>query len=452
MPAGQGKDAERFAAAVESRTPLGPADDADLARELEIVAMLRSRGADFAPDAETKARAKERLMAVLAAEHGGPRPVPRPAAAPPVAAELTTPMGRVEREEVDSTAQTELMAPITAEDDATGAGTADDDTTDDATSNEATAVEPIPLRGPRSRRGSRHTRTDRAGRSAAAGLRTRVVLVGAAAASVMLAIAGGGVLVSSDALPGDSLYPVKRVAESAGLALTFDEASRARRHLEIATIRLSEVEQLARNTQAAPAPEVFTAAMDDFDAATDEGSRMLLEAAKSDQASTAADDLRKWATTQSERLTEIEPDLPDSVDAEASKELLERLLGQTGQDDADSRSADDEDAPESDAPDASEDATSTPDEEDSTRSRETDEPSRTPTQTTDQEDPGLLPDLVPDSNRENDEEPTTTSGDEDNDSDSGDEGDNGKVEVPLPLVPPVELPPLVPGVPGITIG
>ena len=67
MPAGQGKDAERFAAAVESRTPLVSADDAELARDLEILAMLRSRGAAYAPDSETKARAKQRLMAVLAA-------------------------------------------------------------------------------------------------------------------------------------------------------------------------------------------------------------------------------------------------------------------------------------------------------------------------------------------------------------------------------------------------
>ena len=40
MPAGQGKDAERFAAAVESRTPLGPADDGDLAALLDELEQL----------------------------------------------------------------------------------------------------------------------------------------------------------------------------------------------------------------------------------------------------------------------------------------------------------------------------------------------------------------------------------------------------------------------------
>jgi hypothetical protein len=450
MPAGQGKDAERFAAAVESRTPLGPADDGDLARELEIVAMLRSRGAAFAPDAETKARARQRLMDVLAAEQSGPRPAPRhAAAAPPVAAELTAPLGRVvERENVDPTAETTRMEPVTAP------------VAEDADDDSETVVEPIPLHGGgRAGRRARHSAGGRARRSAAAGLRGRVVLVGAAAAAALLAVASGGVVASGAAVPGDTLYPVKRVAESAGLALTFDDANRARRQLEIAATRLSEVEQLTRNTQAEPAPEVFTSAMDDFDAATDEGARLLLESAESDQANTATDDLRTWATEQSERLTELEPQLPAAVDANTSRELLERLLGQTGgletgqacdEGECASRGTGDESEPDSDA---TKDATSTPDERGSSGANETDEPSRTPTETGDRENPGLLPDLLPDANREGQEAPTTTNEDGDSESTSEPEsGDGGDVSVPLPLLPEVTLPPLLPGVPGITIG
>src|SRR5437763_146470 len=238
MPAGQGKDAERFAAAVESGTPLGAADDADLARELEIVAMLRSRGTAFAPDAETKARAKQRLMAVLAAGQDGQQRG-RHAAEPPAAAELTAPLGRLAaRADVDPTAETTVMEPIAA------------DSGSDSGSDSGTAVEPIPLHGDRPRR-ARHSFSGRTGsrsrarRNAVRGLPRRVVLVSPAAAVTMLALTGGGVLASGNALPGDTLYPVKRAAETAGLALPFDEASRARRHLEIAATRLSEVEQLA---------------------------------------------------------------------------------------------------------------------------------------------------------------------------------------------------------------
>jgi hypothetical protein len=453
MPAGQGKDAERFAAAAESRTPLGATDDADLARELEIVAMLRSRGAAFAPDAETKARAKQRLMAVLAAEQGGPRQAPRPAAAPPAAAELTAPLGRlVEHEDVDATAETTLMERITAD--------AGSDSDSDSGSDSGTVVAPIPLNGGgRAGRKARHSIGGRAKRSAPAGFRGRVVFVGAAASAVLLAIASGGVLASSDSLPGDTLYPVKRVAESAGLALTFDDADRARRHLEMAATRLSEVEQLTQNTQSAPAPEVFTTAMDDFDTATNEGSQLLLSAAEANKGGTAADDLHKWATEQSDRLTELEPALPAAADADASRELLERLLGQTagleGGDNASRRTAGESTA-ESGSEDAGEAATSTPDKEGSSDGRETDKPSRTPDDTTERENPQLLPDLLPDSNQGEDEKPSgTADNDEDNssssESDSGDGGD-GNVGVPLPLLPPVTLPPLLPGLPGITIG
>jgi hypothetical protein len=449
MPAGQGKDAERFAAAVESGTPLATTDDADLARELEIVAMLRSRGTAFAPDAETKARARQRLMAVLAAEQGGPRQAPRHAAAPPDATELTAPLGKpIERVDGDPTAETTLIEPITA--DSAPGSDADSDT----------IAEPIPLHGGgRAGRRARHSIGGRrSGRSALAGLRGRVVFAGAAAAAALLAIASGGVLASSNSLPGDTLYPVKRVAESAGLALTFDEGSRARRHLEIAATRLSEVEQLARDTQSAPSPDVFTTAMDDFDTATNEGSQLLLSAAETDQGGTAAEDLHKWASEQSDKLTELEPALPASADAGASKELLARLLGQTASADEDtSRRTAGESEDKSDSEDAAEDVTSTPDKEtDSSDASETGAPSRSSEKSTERENPGLLPDLVPNPNRDEEEKPSDTSTKEDDgtsesESDSGDDGD-GNVSVPLPLLPPVTLPPLLPGLPGITIG
>src|SRR5688572_10646548 len=96
MPAGQGKDAERFAAAVEQGTPPGYAGDDDLARELEIVAMLRSSGAAFAPDPDAKARAKQRLMAMFAEEQGEQRQgAPRRPVPPPTEAETTAPMAVV---------------------------------------------------------------------------------------------------------------------------------------------------------------------------------------------------------------------------------------------------------------------------------------------------------------------------------------------------------------------
>jgi hypothetical protein len=520
MPAGQGKDAERFAAAVESRTSLGAAGDGDLARELQIVAMLRSRGAEFAPDPEVKARAKQRLMAVLAAEQGGPGPLPRHADA---SSERTAPLDRLvepahpaEPEDVDPTEQTTRIAPVTAQQNITPA----EDVVDDDTDRTTTAHTPASKR--RGGRRARHSIANRpAGRARSAhrpvaGLRRRALVVGSAAMVAMLAIAGGGIFASQGALPGDNLYGIKRAAESAGLALTFDDAGKARRHLEIAATRLSEVEQLAaREPQAAPAPEVFTRAMDEFDLAVDEGSRLLLEAnesggsagsgspdgtessnapetsdapddssgsdsSNSPDSSSSADgsegsessgsaesDLRAWAAEQSDRLTRLEPELPAAADADESLRLLERLLGRAESTDEDNACEDDEctsgredgtsTTQDSDGNDDSEDTTTSPDANDQRDASVTDDPSRTSTAPSDGED-AEAGDVTPDPSRENEDEETTSSRSEDedtapsSDSESAEDGSEGGVSVPLPLLPPVTLPPLLPGLPGITIG
>jgi hypothetical protein len=59
--------AERFAAAVEDGVVDG-AVDPELARELEIADVLTRHGSAYDPDPETKARARRRLLAALAAE------------------------------------------------------------------------------------------------------------------------------------------------------------------------------------------------------------------------------------------------------------------------------------------------------------------------------------------------------------------------------------------------
>jgi len=54
---------ERFAEAVEPGRPSGPpADDPELARDLEIAAMLRALGPGFSPSTDAKARMRARVM------------------------------------------------------------------------------------------------------------------------------------------------------------------------------------------------------------------------------------------------------------------------------------------------------------------------------------------------------------------------------------------------------
>ncbi|GAA1285887.1 hypothetical protein GCM10009609_59360 [Pseudonocardia aurantiaca] len=481
MPAGQGKDAERFAAAVEQGTPLGFAGDDELARELEIVAMLRSAGPAFTPDPDAKARARQRLMA-LVAEQGEQRGSGRATVAPPTPEETTAPMGRVleasfptPRAEVDTAAETTQLAPVTP-----GQPVAEDEVDEAA---ETTPTTPTAAPSGRPGRRARHSVANRpAGRARssrrpAPSMRRRVVLVGTAALVMMLALTGGGVLASRNALPGDTLYALKRVAESAELALTFDEAAKAERHLEIAGTRLSEVEQLvARDTQVTD-PEVYRAAIQEFDTATGEGSQLLLTAAQSGGDTGQLDSLHTWVAEQSARLTQLRPALPvpAAANADGSIQLLDLLLGRTealGARSACSESgaggnllgpvpAEGDCTPRSvnqsgpDTPNPGRTGNPATPGSRTPAPSGTEAPSGTPSQTPSGEQPGLLPDLGLNG--------PSSGGSEDGESEGGSSPTESKapgpggagaggVNVPLPLLPPVTLPPLLPGMPPITIG
>ena len=145
-----------------------------------------------------------------------------------------------------------------------------------------------------------------------------------------------GTFASQDALPGDPMYGVKRVAESTGYALTFGEQAKARRHLEQAQRRLDEVEGMvarepAPSGPAAPpstaGPGARALTMQEFDSDTSEGSRLLLAGPTPDTAQ--VDEVRTWATEQSARLSELRSTLPAPDRADESLALLDRLLGET---------------------------------------------------------------------------------------------------------------------------
>ena len=401
-------------------------------------------------------------MAVLAAEQGGPRPAPghaaaAPPVAPPVAAELTAPLGRVvERENVDPTAETTRMEPVTAP-------------AAERRRRRRHRVEPIPLHGGerRSGRRARHSvGAARHGDSAPAGLPP----AGSCSSVRPRRRAARGRQRRGPRQPATrcratSLYPVKRVAESAGLALTFDDASRAHRHLEIATTRLDEVEQLARNTQAAPTPEVFTSAMHDFDTATDEGARLLLASAESDQASTATDDLRTWATEQSERLTELEPGAARRRPTRTTLEGAARAAARPDRRGSSAGQACDRGPsapPDGSARPRASPTRTPPRTPPPRRARATRRlrPSRTsrharpPRPAIRENPPGCCPTSSRTRTGEGQEAPTTPRRGRGQRvaRRSRSPATAGDVSVPLPLLPEVTLPPLLPGVPGITIG
>ncbi|MHA6785525.1 DUF5667 domain-containing protein [Pseudonocardia saturnea] len=463
-PADSGWDAEQLDAAIGQGTPPGLVTDPELARDLEIVAMLRSRRAAFDPHPAARADSKQRLMAALLAAQAEDR-----AAAPaPHPAELTAPIPTAATGASDETA---VIGRVPLLDDTVLSDTVTGDEPDEAPAVEAPLVRPgragrhsLP-----SRPGSR-SRSRSATRPATTSLRRRFAVVGAAAMVALIALAAAGNFASRNALPGDALYAMKRIAENTGLALTFDDQERAQRHLELATTRLDEVEQLvsAPGSTTAADPALVESAMHEFDASTGEGSRMLLGADDAPGAA-ALGDLRAWAVEQAARLSVLRSSLPDPAVAEAdtSIALLDRLLGRTEALEArsscsevTSSTVDDlgrlpaegtcspraqlADDPSTSATEGGSATTTTPDGS-VTTSPDGTTPQDTPT-SDGSEGGGLLPQLGPDGL------PLPDTGEVLSSNTSGATGESDDVSIPLPLVPPIQLPPLLPGMPGVSIG
>lgn len=307
MPAGWGEE-ERFAAAMESGTTSVGDDGSDgLARELEIAALLRSAGPALSPAPAAKARAKQRLMAAFAEEHGAGHADDTG----PIA--VTTSVALADRPQGRHAEPTPLRARAGGR-----------HAFPEAPADEPEAETDL---GPSVRR-LRRTRPERGGHR-------RAALFGAAAAAALVALAGTGTFASRDALPGDPMYGVKRVAESTGYALTFGEQAKARRHLEQAQRRLDEVEGLVGRDQGAGAgvasadpteQQLVRSTMQEFDSNANEGSRLLLSGPAPDAAQ--VDDVRQWATEQSARLSGMRSTIPAQDKADESLALLNRLLGE----------------------------------------------------------------------------------------------------------------------------
>ena len=222
---GRGRAVRRRGGVRDDRLRRATTEVDGLARELEIVALLRSAGPALGPAPAARGRAKQRLMAAFARGarrlgHAG-RHRARIRRSSRRSPSRSAPHGSPRR------ADARCGAPRTA------------------------GAAPALRRGGR-RRGtaSRSVEPDLGPTSAACGRDPaasaagtgRAALLGAAAAAALVALAGTGTFASQDALPGDPMYGVKRVAESTGYALTFGEQAKARRHLEQAQRRLDEVE------------------------------------------------------------------------------------------------------------------------------------------------------------------------------------------------------------------
>lgn len=458
---------ERFAEAVESGRPSGtPVDatDAGLARDLEIAAMLRSLGPSLSPDADAKARVRARVMAALAvdgppSDGGGRRPAPQLTASQLTAPRLTAP-------DSTPTEQLPIVAPTedAPEEDApstTRLGvTALASTPGASTPGPSTAVltEPDVVRALRPGRRRRHALPSRPSARPSLGapnVRRRIMAVGAAAMLAIIAIAGGGIFASRDAVPGDPLYAIKRAAEAATGIFAAGDASRAQRDLDVAATRLDEIDRMVDESAD---PSLIASAIQDFDDATSEGSRLVLSG---DDSENTYADLSAWATKQSKRLSALRHSLPTSVQpaADDALKLLDRvhrrataLSARSSCTQVTSGGVDDlgplpatgtcvrqaSAGGSTPAPDPTARRASGP-----SSAQEPAAASSTPKQDG-ASDPALLPGVSVGGSPDDESGSTTTT--------TQAPPSSKNVDVPLPLPVPITVPPLVPGKPGVTLG
>ena len=177
---------------------------------------------------------------------------------------------------------------------------------------------------------SPHSRaTGRASRRAAlSGVRGRFAVAAVAVLALVGSLAGMSLLLARDALPGDALYGVKRSAEAAALGLTFGDERKALKHLEFAAARVSEIETLARryrNPDDAPVGAYLTA-LTDFENDATAGSRQLIALATRTDGRLLGS-LRDWSTQQASRLQDVAPRLPAAARnrESATRALLDKI-------------------------------------------------------------------------------------------------------------------------------
>ncbi|GAB7049845.1 hypothetical protein JCM9534A_49710 [Catenuloplanes indicus JCM 9534] len=149
-----------------------------------------------------------------------------------------------------------------------------------------TSTDPESADGPVARLIKAGTAADAAGRR----LRARgAIAIGVIAGAVVVS---GMSAASSDANPGDALYSVKRHSEQAQLALAGSDEDKGRLYLEFAATRLREARAVTGDTAG------FEAVLNDMDADTREGVKLLAGAATRKHSGTPLQPVDPFVTAQ----------------------------------------------------------------------------------------------------------------------------------------------------------
>ncbi|MET7472490.1 DUF5667 domain-containing protein [Micromonospora sp. NPDC005686] len=141
------------------------------------------------------------------------------------------------------------------------------------------------------------------------------ILVGVAAGAIALS---GISAASENALPGDALYGMKRSTERAQLALASSDIGRGQLFLDFARTRLDEASSVRDDRLG------FSAVLDDMDADTRQGVRLLTTVAAQRSDPTALDAVDTFLAGQRQVVSGL-LDRPDHADRERTRRSLALL-------------------------------------------------------------------------------------------------------------------------------
>jgi hypothetical protein len=298
-------------------------------------------------------------------------------------------------------------------------------------------------------------------RSRSGGMARRLLSTTVAGMACVLALGALTVLLSRGALPGDMLYGLKRASESTEIGLTSGQEAQARKHLDVAALRLDEIQQLVqRDSTTASGVRPTAAGPDDADAAlvadnlrafddqARTGAKMLLPLINQ-PAGPPPNLLSQWAGAQSHALDGFSASLSPAgrEQAQGSQRLVTQLqerataFEKSTSPCGGSSSDDLGPLPSSTCSTGSDHSSSTAAPQTTTTSS-----TRTPTSSTRHS--------TTETSTTTTETTTTTSGESSERKSSPTTTTPPPIQVPVPVpgLPKVQLPPLLPGLPGLSLG
>jgi hypothetical protein len=176
--------------------------------------------------------------------------------------------------------------------------------------------------------------TGRAGPRRLAVLR-RPLLAFSGAAAVLVLLLSLAVWMAGGALPGQSLYGLKRASENFQLSVAGSDTSKGEKYLKFAGSRASESAKLLGPGQADPhVASLVAGALRAADTDTSDGVRLLSDTAVSQVSADPLATIASWLPGQRARIAALVPRLPAGPahnQAESSLALLQRVAVRTSQ-------------------------------------------------------------------------------------------------------------------------